>query len=129
MKANRFVGVLLRVSKKELKVQNPTGKSSLFFLSAWNKQLFAVITDVYSRGLTLLKVLKMLRFLKYYLFLFDAISNYNNIICNCVFFICCHFIPFGLHYSGNRFYFQTRVNFIDPPNYSLLIVGMIRSFK
>jgi hypothetical protein len=43
---NRFVGVLLRVSKKELKVQNPTGKSSLFFLSAWNKQLFAVITDV-----------------------------------------------------------------------------------
>jgi hypothetical protein len=38
--------VLLRVSKKELKVQNPTGKSSLFFLSAWNKQLFAVITDV-----------------------------------------------------------------------------------
>jgi hypothetical protein len=45
MKANRFVGVLLRVSKK-LKVQNPTGKSSLFFLSAWNKQLFAVITDV-----------------------------------------------------------------------------------
>jgi hypothetical protein len=45
MKANRFVGVLLRVSKKKLKVQNP-GKSSLFFLSAWNKQLFAVITDV-----------------------------------------------------------------------------------
>jgi hypothetical protein len=31
MKANRFVGVLLRVSKKELKVQKPTGKSSLFF--------------------------------------------------------------------------------------------------
>jgi hypothetical protein len=47
MKANRFVGVLLRVSKKELKVQNPTGKSSLFFFFIiWNKQLFAVITDV-----------------------------------------------------------------------------------
>jgi hypothetical protein len=45
MKANRFVGVLLSF-KKKIKVQNPTGKSSLFFLSAWNKQLFAVITDV-----------------------------------------------------------------------------------
>jgi hypothetical protein len=33
MKANRFVGVLLRVSKKKLKVQNPTGKSSLFSIS------------------------------------------------------------------------------------------------
>jgi hypothetical protein len=46
MKANRFVGVLLRVSKKELKVQNPTENLHYFFLSAWNKQLFAVITDV-----------------------------------------------------------------------------------
>jgi hypothetical protein len=46
MKANRFVGVLLRVSKKELKVQNLPKIFTIFFLSAWNKQLFAVITDV-----------------------------------------------------------------------------------
>jgi hypothetical protein len=45
MKANRFVGVLLRVSKKELKVQNLPKIFTIFFLSA-NKQLFAVITDV-----------------------------------------------------------------------------------
>jgi hypothetical protein len=31
MKANRFVGVLLRVSKKELKVQNPTENLHYFF--------------------------------------------------------------------------------------------------
>jgi hypothetical protein len=43
------------VEFQKLKVQNPTGKSSLFFLSAWNKQLFAVITDVLLfRGLMLL---------------------------------------------------------------------------
>jgi hypothetical protein len=45
MKANRFVGVLLRVSKKELKYKIYR-KIFTIFLSAWNKQLFAVITDV-----------------------------------------------------------------------------------
>jgi hypothetical protein len=45
MKANRFVGVV-ESFKKRIKSTNPTENLHYFFLSAWNKQLFAVITDV-----------------------------------------------------------------------------------
>jgi hypothetical protein len=68
----------------------------------------------YSRGLTLLKVLKMLRFLKYYLLFVRRYQQlqYNLQLC---FFHLLSFHSIRLHYSGNRFYFQTRLNLIDPP--------------
>lgn len=55
--------------------------------------------------------------------------HHNNIIGYFRFVFFAHVIPFRLHNRGDGFNTDSRLDFIDPPNDALIVIGMVGALK